>query len=125
MSDQNTSEREPSVASNVKEKDPKRVATGKRLGAISKQAKEAKREAQREALRLERQVETEAENNKYTLYFIGGLVVVGTVSYYLYLNKDKNKDKIVSQKKLPTIPEEPTEGKASPPKINSKRIFGD
>ncbi len=47
MSDQNTSERseqrEPSVASNVKEKDPKRVAAGKRLGAISKQAKEAKR----------------------------------------------------------------------------------
>ena len=123
MSDQNTSEREPSVASNVKEKDPKRVAAGKRLGTISKQAKEAKREAQREALRLERQVETEAENNKYTLYFIGGLVVVGTVSYYLYLNKDK--DKIVSQKKLPTIPEEPTKGKASPPKRNYKRIFGD
>ena len=110
MSDQNTSE--PSVASNVKEKDPKRVAAGKRLGAISKQAKEAKREA----LRLERQVETEAENNKYTLYFIGGLVVVGTVSY-LYLNKDK----LVSQKKLPTIPEDPT----SPPKRKSKRIFGE
>ena len=109
MSDQNTSE-QPSIASNVKEKDPKRVAAGKRLGPISKQAKEAKREAQAQAFRLERQVETEADNN-YALYFIGGLVVVGTVSYYLYLNKDK--------KKSPTVPEDP----ASPPKRKSKRIL--
>ncbi len=120
MSDQNTSDpasaSQPSVASSVKEKDPKRVAAGKRLGAISKQAKEAKLKA----LRLERQNAEMEVNNNYTLYFIGGLVVVGTVSY-LYLNKDK----LVSQKKLPTIPEEPTEGKASPPKRKSKRIFGE
>ncbi len=118
MSDQNVSERseqreqreQPSIASNVKEKDPKRVAAGKRLGAISKQAKEAKREA----LRLQRQVEPEADN-KFTLYFIGGLVVVGTVSYYLYLNKDKKKSSVV--------PEDPTP--TSPPKRKSKRIFGE
>ncbi len=32
----------PTITSSVKEKDPRRVAAGKRLGAISKQAKEAK-----------------------------------------------------------------------------------
>ena len=110
MSHQNTSE--PIIVIGAKEKDPKRVAAGKRLGAISKQQKEEKREA----LHLERQnAEMEADNN-YTLYFVGGLVLVGTVSY-LYLNKNK----LVSQKKLPTIPEDP----ASPPKRKSKRIFGE
>ena len=118
MSDQNVSEQreqreQPSIASNVKEKDPKRVAAGKRLGAISKRAKEAKREAQAQAFRLERQVETDPADNNYALYFISGLVVVGTVSYYLYLNKDKKKSSVV--------PEDPT----SPPKRKSKRIFGD
>ncbi len=55
MSDQNTSEQsnpasathQPAIAPGCKVKDPKRVAAGKRLGAISRQAKEAK------ALRLE------------------------------------------------------------------------
>ncbi len=73
MSDQNTSK--PSAANDVKEKDPKRVAAGKRLGAISKQAKEAKREA----LRLEREAQQVANNtnqsegmeadNNYTFVF--------------------------------------------------------
>ena len=116
MSDQNTSEREPSVASSVKEKDTKRVAAGKRLGAISKQAKEAKREA----LRLERQVETEAENNKYTLYFIGGLVVGGNSVLPIPIPKQRQRQ-ISKSKKLPTIPEDP----ASPPKRKSKHIFGE
>ena len=110
MSEQSTNG--PSITSGVKEKDPRRVVAGKRLGAISKQAKEAKR--------LERQAQQtdqrEAESdNKYTSYFVGGLVMVGTVSY-LYLNKDK----LISDKKpLPTIPEE----EEPPPKRKSKRIF--
>ncbi len=86
MSNQNTSE--PSAANDVKEKDPKRVAAGKRLGAISKQQKEEKRlerEAQQVANNTNQSEGMEADNN-YTLYFVGGLVVVGTVSY-LYLNK--------------------------------------
>ncbi len=33
----------PSITSGVKDKNPKRVVAGKRLGTISKQAKEAKR----------------------------------------------------------------------------------
>ncbi len=47
MSEQSTNEpptsNAPSITSGVKEKNPKRVAAGERLGAISKQAKEAKR----------------------------------------------------------------------------------
>ena len=104
---------EPIIVAEAKVKDPKRVAAGKRLGAISKQRKEEKRERNR----LERQnAEMEADNN-YALYLVGGLVVVGTVSY-LYLNKNK----LVSQKKLPTIPEEPS---TPPSKRQSKRIFCD
>ncbi len=109
MSEQSTNE--PTITSGVKEKNPKRVAAGKRLGAISKQAKEAKR--------LERQAQQSEEtevNNKYTSYFIGGLVVVGTVSY-LFLNKDKL---ISDKKRLPTIPEE-----EEPPPKKSNRVFAE
>ena len=110
---------EPIIVAEAKVKDPKRVAAGKRLGAISKQRKEEKREA----LRLERQnAEMEADNN-YALYLVGGLVVVGTVSY-LYLNKNKQTQTLTNQKRLPTIPEEPTPT-TPPPKKKSKRIFGD
>ncbi len=116
MSDQNTSEQsnptsamqQTVIASGSKVKDPKRVAAGKRLGAISKQRKEEKR--------LERQAQQNAEmeaDNEYTMYLVGGLVVVGAASC-LYLNKDKLMQTLTSdKKKLSTIPEEPT---SSPPK---------
>ncbi len=86
----------------------KELRQEKRLGAISKQAKEAKH-LEREA-QVKQSAETEVENNtdnKYTSYFVGGLVVVGTVSY-LYLNKDKliSQVKRGDKKRLPTILEE-------------------
>ncbi len=74
-----------SITSIVKEKDPRRVAAGKRLGAISKQGKEAKRlerERQEQATRVN-------ESGGYVVYLVGGLVVVGMLSYLGYLNKDK------------------------------------
>ncbi len=109
---------EPIIVAEAKVKDPKRVAAGKKLGAISKQRKEEKRERER----LERQnAEMEADNN-YALYLVGGLVVVGAASC-LYLNKDKLMQMLTSdKKKLPTIPEEPS---TPPPKRKSKRIFWD
>ncbi len=108
---------EPIIVAEAKVKDPKRVAAGKRLGAISKQRKEEKRERER----LEQQnAEMKADNN-YVLCLVGGLVMVGAASY-LYLNKDKLMQTLTSEKKkLPTIPEDP----ASAPKRKSKRIFGD
>ena len=108
MSEQSTNG--PTITSGVKEGDPKRVAAGKRLGAISNQAKEAKR-LERESQQTAQSEETEV--NK--LYFIGRLAAVG-VAYYLYLNKEK----LISETKpLPTIPEE----EEPPPKRKSKRIF--
>ena len=50
MSEQSTNSL--SITSSVKEKDPHRVAPGKRLGAISKQAKEAKRLEQQAQIHL-------------------------------------------------------------------------
>ena len=72
------------ITSGVKEKTPRRVTAGKRPGAISRQAKEAK------CLEREKQQTNQREEtgNGHTLYFVGGIIVVGTVSY-LYLNKDR------------------------------------
>ncbi len=64
--------------------DPRRVAAGKRLGAISRKAKEEK------ALRLKQQSDSySSESNENTLYLVGGLLVVGAASYLLFLNKKK------------------------------------
>ncbi len=83
MSEQNTSDPK-TIASGSKVKDPRRVAAGKRLGAMSKQAKKAKRLKQE----TQQNVEMETGNNK-TLYFVGRLLVVGAASYLLFTNKEK------------------------------------
>ncbi len=83
MSEQNTSNPK-TIATGTKVKDPRRVAAGKRLAAISKQAKEAKRLKQK----TQQNAEMETGNNK-TLYFVGGLLVVGAASYLLFTNKEK------------------------------------
>ncbi len=90
MSEQNTNgptvSNTANITSGVKEKTLCIVA-----GAISKQAKEAKcLEREKQAQQTD-QRETQAQEetgNGYTLYFIGGLIVVGTLSY-LFLNKDQ------------------------------------
>ena len=83
MSEQSTSE--PNViAPGPKVKDPRRVAAGKRLAAISKRAKETKR-LERESQQIS---EMNTDNNK-TLYIVGGIVVVGAISYFLFTNKEK------------------------------------
>ncbi len=103
------------VSQAVLKKKPQKESQ-KRLGTISKQAKEAKR-LERE-LQAEAQMSADAEEDqseKLAPYLVGGLAAVG-VAYYLYLNKDK----LISEtKRLPTIPEE----EEPPPKRKSKRIF--
>ena len=83
MSEKNTSE--PTViAPGPKVKDPKRVVAGKKLGSISRKAKEEK------ALRLSQQSDNyNSESNDKTLYLVVGLLVVGAASYLLFLNKGK------------------------------------
>ncbi len=111
MSEQNTS-----VASGSKVKDPRRVAAGKRLGAISKKAKEEK------ALRLKQQSDNyDSESNENTLYLVGGLVVVGAASYLLFLNKERVMRTLTGDKKEPV----PTTLKEPPKQEKSKRIFDD
>ncbi len=122
MSEQNTSNPK-TIAMGTKVKDPRRVASGKRLGAISKQAKEAKRlerERQAQAQEAQQNAEMEADNNK-TLYFVGGLLVVG-VAYYSYLNKEKVVRTLTGNKEEsdPASEQEPT-----PKKENFKSVFDD
>ena len=112
MSEQNTSE--PTViASGPKVKDPRRVAAGKRLGAISKQAKEAKR-LERES---QQTAEMETGDNK-TSYLVGGLLVVGAASYLLFLNKEKVVRTFSGDK-------EESDPEPTPKKENFKSVFDD
>ncbi len=116
MSEQNTSNPK-TIASGSKVKDPRRVAAGKRLAAISRKAKEEK------ALRLSQQSDNHnSESNENTLYLVGGLVVVGAVSYLLFTNKKKVVRTLTGDKeKLDPVPkQEPT-----PKKENFKSVFDD
>ena len=116
MSEQNTSDPK-TIASGSKVKDPRRVAAGKRLGAMSKKAKEEK------ALRLKQQSDNyDSESNENTLYLVGGLAVVGAVSYLLFLNKEKVVRTITGDKEE-LDPEQ--ESEPTPKKENSNSIFDD
>ncbi len=115
MSEQNTNEPK-TIASGSKVKAPRRVAAGKRLGAMSKKAKEEK------ALRLKQQSDNyDSESNENTLYLVGGLVVVGAVSYLLFMNKKKVVRTLTGDKKE----SEPATLKEPPKQEKSKRIFDD
>ncbi len=117
MSEQNTSNPK-TIATGAKVKDPRRVAAGKRLAAISRQSKEAKR------LRQETQqnVGTKTTGNNKTLYFVGGLVVVGAASYLLFRNKEKVVRTLTGDKEEsdPMPEQEPTSKKE-----NFKSVFDD
>ncbi len=119
MSEQNTSNPK-TIATGTKVKDPRRVAAGKRLGAFSKQAKEAKRLKQ-EAEMDSAYAQEETGNNK-TLYFVGGLLVVGAASYLLFTNKEKVVRTLTGDKEEsdPVPEQEPT-----PKKENFKSVFDD
>ena len=116
MSEQNTSNPK-TIASGSKVKDPRRVAAGKRLGAISRKAKEEK------ALRLKQQSDSySSESNENTLYLVGGLLVVGAASYLLFLNKKKVVRTLTGDKEeSDPVPEQ--ESEPTPKKENSKSIF--
>ena len=117
MSEQNTSNPK-TIATGTKVKDPRRVAAGKRLAAISKQAKEAKRLKQK----TQQNAEMETGNNK-TLYFVCGLVVVvGAASYLLFTNKEKVVRMLTRDKEeSDPVPEQ----KPTTKKKNFKSVFDD
>ncbi len=78
------------IATGPKVKNPKRVEAGKRLAAISKQAKEAKRLKQESG---KKEANTDYEKLNNTSYLLVGLVVVGVASYFLFGNGKKAEDK--------------------------------
>ena len=114
MSEQNI------IAPGPKVKDPRRVAAGKRLATISKQAKEEK------ALRLKQEAQQnvyaqeEETDSGYAPYLVVGLLVVGAASYLLFLNKEKVTRTFSADKKEP----EP-KPKATVKKEDSKSVFDD
>ncbi len=116
MSEQNI------ISPGPKVKDPRRVAAGKRLAAISRQAKEEK------ALRLKQEAETdsayaqEETGGGYASYFVVGSLVVGAASYLLFLNKEKVTRTFSADKKGSEPEPKP---KATVKKENSKSVFDD
>ncbi len=68
------------ITSNVKEKDPKRVEAGRKLGINSAKSKEAKKK------------KLEESSSNYNLGLValvaGALVIGGTVAYYSLTKKD-------------------------------------
>ncbi len=114
MSEQSTSE--PNViAPGPKVKDPRRVAAGKKLAAISKQAKEEK------ALRLKQEAEMKTDNK--TLYIVGGVVMVAAVSYLLLKNREKVTRTFSADKEEPDST--PKREQSPPKKANFKSVFDD
>ena len=101
-------------------KKPRRVAAGKRLGAISRQAKEAKRlECEKQQTDQREAMDHNTKGGVYAVYIVGGLIVVGKVSY-LFLNKDRltGQAKHSDQNRTPADPAD-----KPPPKKKSSRIF--
>ena len=80
MSEQEEKPTPSNITSNAKEKDPKRVEAGRKLGMNSVRSKEAKRKKQEEFL--------SNFNLELVALAAGGLVVGGTIAYYLFTKKD-------------------------------------
>ena len=73
-------EESPKITSAIKaprEKNPGRVAAGKRLAAISKEAKEQKRHKRENAIK------DPCNNSKTSAILVGGLVVTVAALYFL------------------------------------------
>ena len=119
MSEQNTSNPK-TIATGTKVKDPRKVAAGKRLATISKQAKEAKRLKQK--TEMDSAYAQEETGNNKTLYFVGGLLVVGATSYLLITNKEKVVRTLTGDKEeSDPVPEQ----KPTPKKEKFKSVFDD
>ena len=83
---------ETKITSVEKAKDPKRVEAGKKLGAMSKQAKE-KKASQRIEIEDEFKVPSiDSIASLDPLAVVGVLGVVGVIVYYKYFSKKKSED---------------------------------
>ena len=102
------------ITSAEKVKDPRRVEAGKKLGAISKQAKEAKRSSGNGSIR---EVESGFQlPNVDPLTAIGVVGVVGMVVYYGYYRhcKDREDRENREEREDPAQAVEPVKAEAAP-----------
>ena len=102
--DANANEAEPKITSVVKEKikDPRRVAQGKKLAAISREAKARKAKEREAIIRKEESDKCEQENSSnalYTLYAIVPVIAFGGY-YFLYLRKPNDESNNPNLEKL-------------------------
>ena len=100
--------KEVKITSVEKVKDPKRVEAGKRLGAMSKQAKEKKAA---DKLTID-EFQTPSIDSVSPLAVVGVVGVVGIAVYYKYFCEDKTKTKTEVVKSEDT----PKAEKVNPPK---------
>ena len=85
----------PKITSEVKVKDPRRVAQGKRLAAISREAKARKAREREMSIRreeVEKCERSEKENYPYALLPVIGILVVGGGYYFYQRKKDQQPD---------------------------------
>ena len=98
---------EPSkITSEIKVKDPRRVAQGKRLAAISREAKARKAKEREASIRKEEadrceQSERESYYSTTLLPVIAGVLVVGGGYYFYQRKKDQQPDNDDSEKQQP------------------------
>ena len=112
------------ITSNEKVKDPRRVEAGKKLGAISRQAKEAKRTSGVREVESEFQISNLANVDPLTV--IGVVGVIGMVAYYGYNNLSKKSFKEEDHTVVSVVHEPAKQAKASAtPKKNvePKRVY--
>ena len=113
---------ESKITSVVKTKDPRRVKAGKRLGMISKQAKERKALREREQ-EVEQNKASKAENDWFSNAFVNppvvGIGFVGLVGLALYFGYVK-KYKTVSGN---TVSHVKTGEDESSSEANPKRVY--
>ena len=111
-------ETETKITSVEKAKDPKRVEAGKKLGAMSKQAKE-KKASQR--VTFEDEFKVPSIDSIDPLAVVGVVGVVGAIVYYKYFSKKNENPTPESTKQLETPAEKPKQVKqAERPKQERK-----
>ena len=115
-------DKDTKITSVEKPKDPKKVEAGKKLGAMSKQAKEKKasdREGRRELSEAERVKNSESEfcfPNVDPLTAVGVVGVIGVFAYYGYHNFSKKSSENPEDHTVISVVREPKEAsKASRP----------
>ena len=112
------------ITSAEKVKDPRRVEAGKKFGAISRQAKEAKRSSENGSVReVESEFQISNLANVDPLTAIGVVGVIGVVAYYgcygYYRKDSKGVVELVSDREGQSEPVEPAKA-AVAPKENEK-----